>query len=64
VGFHYIRSSRRKFDYNNLGQGPLDLLTQAGIIKDDDMNHVIPNGDLSYEVDPKRVGVIITLEEL
>ena len=64
VGFHFIRETKARFDYNNLGQGPLDLLTQVGIISDDDMNHIIPNGHLSYEVDKDRPGVIVTLEEL
>lgn len=38
----FYRKTRHKFDYNNLGQGILDLLQEADIIIDDDMNHVIP----------------------
>lgn len=64
AGFHFIRNSRRKWDYGNLMQGPLDLLVQAGIIEDDDMNHIIPNGSLSWEVGKGREGVVITLEEI
>lgn len=64
AGFHYVRESRRKFDYNNMNQGPADILVQTGIIKDDDMNHIIPNGNLSWEVNKDRPGVYITLEEV
>lgn len=42
IDFHFYRASRRRFDYINLAQGPLDLLVEAGILADDDMACVIP----------------------
>lgn len=64
AGFHYVRKGHYRFDYNNLNQGSLDLLVKVGIIEDDSMKHIIPNGPLSYEVDKARMGVYITLEEI
>lgn len=63
VYFKFYRKTRRRWDYNNLSQGPLDLLTEAGIIEDDDMNHVIPNFSGGWEVDKKNPRVEMYLEE-
>lgn len=40
--FFFYRKTNRGFDYNNLSQGPQDLLVKAGIIPDDDMQHIVP----------------------
>ncbi len=40
--FFFYRRTLRQFDYNNMSQGPQDLLTAAGIIPDDSMKFVIP----------------------
>lgn len=66
VGFHYVRKGRHRFDWNNLDQAVADILVKAGIIKDDSMNHIYPNGDLSWEVskEKERQGVYVTLEEI
>ena len=42
VRFTFYRQNAHRFDYNNLSQGPLDLLVEAGILADDDMTHVTP----------------------
>jgi len=64
VSFKFFRKTRRKFDYNNLSQGPLDILQKLGIIEDDDMNHVIPDFSQGWELDKTNPRVEITLEEL
>jgi len=61
--FKFFRKTKRRFDYNNLSQGPLDLLAEAGIIKDDDMNHIIPNFSAGWIVDKQNPRVEIYLEE-
>lgn len=64
ISFHFIRDSRRKFDFINAAQGPCDLLIQAGIIEDDDMLHLIP-GEFSYQVGPKESACcILTITEV
>ena len=63
VSFHFYRRDRRKFDYINLAQGPLDLLVSAGILVDDDMKHVIP-GDFSWEVDKTNPRCDLKIEEI
>jgi Holliday junction resolvase RusA-like endonuclease len=42
LSFFFYRENKRKFDYGNMIEGTQDILQQAGIIEDDDMNHVIP----------------------
>jgi len=62
VDFKFYRATRRKFDYINMGQGPLDLMVKAGILNDDDMEHVVP-GQWSWEVDKQNPRVKITIRE-
>ena len=38
IGFHFVRDSKRKADFHNLVQLPLDLMTSFGIINDDNMD--------------------------
>ncbi len=64
MSFHFVRETRRRFDYNNLTQGIEDLLQLAGIIEDDDMNHVIPGPDFSWSVDKNDPRTIVTIIEL
>ena len=40
--FKFYRKTNKRFDYNNLSQGPQDILVKLGMIPDDDMRHVIP----------------------
>lgn len=42
VGFHFIRDSRRKFDFHNAVQIIADLLVAHGFIEDDNMDFFIP----------------------
>ena len=60
IGFYFIRDSKRKFDYINAAQLPLDLMQDYGWIDDDDVNNVIPVF-LGYEVDNENAGVRIEI---
>lgn len=53
IQFKLYRKTRARFDYVNLVQGILDLMTKAGWIQDDNADMVIPCF-LPYEVDPLR----------
>ena len=61
MSFHFIRANKCRFDFNNLTQGLTDLLQQAGIIEDDDMNHVIPGPNFSWSVDKNNPRTIVTI---
>ena len=43
VGFHFVRDSKRKFDFGNATEVIFDLLTAHGIIPDDNMSFVFPS---------------------
>ena len=60
IGFYFIRDSKRKFDYINAAQLPLDLMQDYNWIDDDDVNNVIPVF-LGYEVDKENPGVRIEI---
>lgn len=60
IGFYFIRDSKRKFDFVNVAQLPLDLMQEHGWIPDDCMTEVIPSF-LGYEVDKEKAGVYINL---
>lgn len=63
VGFYFIRDSKRKFDYINALQLPLDLMTANGWIDDDNCDEIIPV-ILGYEVDKTNPGIRIEVEEV
>ena len=42
LGFHFIRNSRRKFDFINAVQIIADLMTAHDFIEDDNMDYFIP----------------------
>ena len=42
IGFYFYRDSKRKWDFVNIVQCPLDLFQEYGYIEDDDTKHVIP----------------------
>lgn len=42
LGFHFVRGSRHKFDFNNANQIICDLLVAHDFIIDDNMNFLIP----------------------
>ena len=60
VGFYFIRDSKRKFDYINAAQLPLDLMQDYDWIEDDDSSNIIPVF-LGYEVDKRNAGVRIEI---
>ena len=61
--FFFVRSSRRKFDYNNVMQILADLLVAHDFIPDDDADHFIgiPCG---YIVEPEAPGVYISFNPI
>ena len=63
MSLHFIRNSRRRFDFVNVAQIILDLLVAHEVIQDDDMDHVIPsayqiNGEF-YSYNKEHPGVWI-----
>ena len=65
IGFHFVRDSRRKFDFHNIVQVVLDLLTASDIIIDDSMYFAIPfplkKDGLWYSYDKYNSGVYIKI---
>jgi len=65
--FYFYRKTNRAYDLNNISQGPQDLLVQAGVIPDDNMNYVIPvfHGEhAGWEKDKENPRVVITITDL
>jgi hypothetical protein len=65
VGFHFVRDSKRKFDFHNIVQIVADLMVAHDFIEDDDMDHFIPvpfkiKGKL-YSLDRENPGVYIKI---
>ncbi|MBC8437050.1 hypothetical protein H8D85_01855 [bacterium] len=58
IEFYFVRDSRRKFDYVNAAQLPLDLMQKYGWLEDDNCEWVIPSF-AGYEVDKDNAGMII-----
>ena len=63
IGFHFIRKTKHKFDFNNATQIIADLMTAHGFIEDDDMDNFLPypikiNGK-AYSYDKEEPGVLI-----
>lgn len=50
LGFHFVRDSKRMFDFNNANQILLDLLTAHKFIVDDNMDWIVPQ---AYKKDGK-----------
>jgi hypothetical protein len=42
IGFHFVRGTKHKFDFNNATQIIADLMTAHDFIEDDDMDNFIP----------------------
>ena len=65
VGFHFVRDSRRKFDFHNAVQIIADLLVAHGFIEDDNMDCFIPDAmwmnDGWYSIDKNNPGVWIEI---
>lgn len=66
IGFHFVRNSKRTFDFNNANQIIADLLTAHGIIEDDNMDYFIPYAfkmnDKFYTIDKENPGVYLQIK--
>lgn len=65
VGFHFVRNSKRKFDFHNIVQIIADLIVAHDFIEDDNMDHFIPvpfkkKGEY-YSVDKEKPGVYVKI---
>lgn len=61
ITFVFIRGSKRKFDYVNMAQLPLDTMVNFGWIDDDNADCVIPYFK-HYLYNKQHPGVIISVE--
>lgn len=65
LGFHFVRSTKHRFDFHNAVQLPLDILTAFELIPDDDMEHIIPQcyqiEDRYHSYDKDNPGVYIKI---
>jgi hypothetical protein len=61
LGMHFVRATKRRWDFCNMSQIICDLLVAHKIIVDDDIEHLIPVAlrfnDKLYSVDKERPGV-------
>lgn len=62
MSFTFIRGSRRKFDYVNMAQLPLDLMVKHEWIVDDNADYIIPKFK-EYLYRKEHPGVIISIEK-
>jgi len=67
VSFHFVRDSKRKFDFGNITQILFDLMTAFDIIEDDNMDITVPaaykKDSRWYSLDKDNPGVYIKVEE-
>lgn len=65
IGFHFVRKSKHKFDFNNANQIIADLLVAHDIIEEDNMDFFIPYAfkmnNKYYSVDKDNPGVYIKI---
>lgn len=61
VSFIFIRDSKRRFDYVNVLQLPLDLMVRYGWINDDNADEIIPVLK-KYQYNKSDPGVIISVK--
>lgn len=66
IGFHFVRDSKRKYDFVNPVQTVQDLMVRYGWLDDDNVTEMIPfplmiNGQWST-VDKENAGVYIKIE--
>ena len=66
IGFHFVRKTKRQFDFNNANQILADLMTAHNIIEDDNMDYFIPYAfkihNKYYSVDKNNPGVYIEIK--
>lgn len=63
ITFYFIRDSKRRFDYVNVAQLPLDLMVDSEWIDDDNSDYIRPIFT-GYEVNKLNAGLIIGIEEI
>lgn len=63
IEFQFARLTRRKFDFVNLAQLPLDLMTTYKWIEDDDFNNVVPVFNPEVIFDKENPGLYIKVLE-
>lgn len=65
IQFHFVRGSKHKFDFINILQLLLDLMTSHDFIEDDNMDYLIPKpfkrGGRWYSYNKENPGVFIRL---
>lgn len=65
IGFHFVRRTKHRWDFNNITQGVTDEMVRHGWIEDDNMNYLLPfpykRGDAYYTVDKQAPGVWIRI---
>ena len=65
IGFHFVRRTKHKFDFNNANQIIADLLVAHDIIEEDNMDFFIPYAfkmnNQFYSFDKENPGVYIKL---
>ena len=65
IGFHFVRGTKHKFDFNNANQLIADLIVAHDVLEDDNMDYFIPyafkiNGNF-YSYDKEYPGVWIKI---
>lgn len=65
IGFHFIRGTKHRFDFNNASQILADLMTAHDFIEDDDMDNFLPYpmkiNERAYSYDKENPGVLIKI---
>lgn len=65
IGIHFVRGSKHKFDFVNVCQIVLDLLTAHGMVPDDNMDFIIPiplkKDNIWYSYNKTNPGFYITI---
>lgn len=65
IGFHFVRKTKRAFDFNNANQILADLFVAHDFLEDDNMDFFIPYAfkinNKYYTVDKENPGVYIKL---
>ena len=65
--FFFYKLTVRSFDYNNMSQGPQDILAKVGVIPDDSNRYVKPvfhSEFAGWEKDKDHPRVVITITNL
>jgi len=60
IEFYFIRDTKRKFDYINAAQLPLDLMQKYEWLEEDNCDNVLPIFK-GYEVNKEKAGVFINV---